>query len=338
MSAVSRGGRAWLAAVAVVALACAAGAASARDKIVIATPTKAVSFAPIYLAKDGGAMDRRGIDATITLLAGGTLPMSALLAGNAQFAALADDGLMELARTGKIICVYSYNNSFTQNLQVRTPFLEAHNVAMDAPWQERVRRMKGITMGVLSLGGSSDLAGRWLWKEAGLDYTKDMTIVRVGALPALVASLKQGATDGFVLSSPAREIVESQGIGKAVVRFDEVKQWADEPFETLEVLRESLATNKDMIARVVSAVAEAQKQIYDDPKAAAAILAKGSFAGTEAAQLEGALTAMHSAFRQVKMSDARWKSALAWHKSINPELANVALKENVDWTNEFYPR
>ena len=318
-------------------LASAAISASANDKVVVAASTKAVSFAPLYLAKDGGALEKRGVDLTITLLAGGTLPMAALLAGNAQFAALADDGLMELASTGKIICVYSYNNSFTQNLQVRNPFLEAHNVSMDVPWQERVRRMRGITMGVLALGGSSDLAGRWLWKEAGLDYTKDMTIVRVGALPALVASLKQGATDGFVLSSPAREIVESQGIGKAVVRFEEVKQWADEPFETIEVLRDYLGTNKDLISRVISAVAAAQKQIYDDPKTSAAILAKASFAGTDEAQLEEALKAMHTAFRQVKMSDARWKTAVAWHKSINPSLGGLELKDGTDWTNEFYP-
>src|SRR5665213_967634 len=155
----------------IMALSAGTAGVSAQEKLVTATPTKAISFAPLYLAMDGGAFQKRGIEMSIVLLSGGTLPLTAMINGNAQFAALADDGLMDLASTGRVICVYSYVNSFTQNLQVRNAFLDSHKVTMDLTWQERVRRMKGITMGVLALGGSSDLAGRWLWKEAGLDYT-----------------------------------------------------------------------------------------------------------------------------------------------------------------------
>ncbi|MGH7032439.1 MAG: ABC transporter substrate-binding protein [Stellaceae bacterium] len=312
-------------------------AASAAEKLNMMIPTKALSLSPIMVAVDGDAFKKRGIDMTLTEVQGGTLPLTAMIAGDAQFASLADDGFMAMVGTGKLICVYVNANSFTQNLQVRNPFLESHHVTFDIPWQERVRRMKGITMGVLALGGSSDLAGRWLWHEAGLDYKTDMTIVRVGALPSLVASLKQGATDGFVLSSPAAEILQEQGIGKAAVRFDEVAQWKDEPFETLEVLRDYLPTHKDLVRRVVAAIAEGQQLIYDHPAEAAAILHKGSYSSLDEKLLASSLKSMHVAFRQEKLSAARWESAVAVHAASNPKVADVRFKEGVDWTNDYYP-
>jgi|SRR5579885_1965946 len=315
-----------------------AGAARAADKVVMAIPNKALSLAPLFLAIDGGAMKTHGVDMQMVQLTGGPPVNAALLGGNVQYATMADDALMELAPTGKVICVYTYTNSFTQNLQVRNSILAARKVGLGQPWQDRVRGLKGFTMGVLALGGSSDLAGRWLWHEAGLDAAKDLTSLRIGAVPAMIAALKQGTIDGFVGSSPAREIVEGGGFGAAIVRFDEVAAWADEPFIGIETLASYLGDHKDLTRRIVQALAEAQKQVYTDPKSAAAILAQGSLSGTAEPLLVTALSSMHIAFRPATMSDARWQSALKTHAAVNPAVASVVLKEGVQWTNEFFPR
>jgi len=318
-------------------LALAPQTAAAQQKVTIAISLKALSFAPIYLAADGGAFAKHGITPDIVVTAGGVQPVAALIAGDAQFAAGANDILMAMASTRKVIAIYAFNNSFTQEINVRKQTVQARGATQAMPWRDRIRRLKGITMGVLTLGGSSDLAGRYLWKESGLDPENDMTIVKIGALPALVSAMKQGSIDSFVLSSPARELVENQQIGEALVRFAEVEAWQQDPNEIILVRREFTTENPDLARRFVAAVAQAQKQIYDDPRGAAAVLNKGSFSEVEADLIASALDHMHVAFRQELMTNDRWSNARKSHASVNPKLENLTLQENVDWSNEFYP-
>lgn len=313
-------------------------AASAQDRLTIGLPVKTVSFAPLFHAVDSGAFKKRGIEMNIVVLTGGAPVISAVLAGDAQFASLANDELLKIADSERLIRIHSFSNSFTQNLQVRAALLTERGVTNAMPVTERIRRLKGMTMGVLQLGGSSDIAGRWLFREAGLDPANDLKLLRVGGLPALVASMREGTIDGFVLSPPAGQIVEAQGIGRITVRYDEVPQWADEPFLGIETRRDWLAANKGVARRVVEAVAESQKQIYDDPKSASAMLAKASYTGTEQGLIEASLTQMRHAYRAERMSAARWAHVSKMRISLGlKDAVNIEMKEGVHWTNEYFP-
>jgi len=325
--------------VACLALGVSAGVATAQDKITITTPTKTVSFGPVFLPLDNGGYKKRNIEASIVVLTGGMPAISAVLGGDAQFTVVADDELLKVADSGKMIRVHNFVNSFTQNFQVRNPILAERKVSLTEPWRERVKKLKGITVGVLGLGGSSDLSGRWLWREAGLDPVNDMKIQRVGALPSLIASLREGTADGFMLSAPAGQIVEAQGIGKITVRWDEVEEWRDEPFLGLDTRKDLIASNRDLVKRVVEAVAEAQKQIYDDPEAAAAILAKGSFTGTDPKLITASLVQMRQSYRAAKMTAAGWERVQKTRLAMDAKAAsNVPVNEGGVWTNEFFPR
>ena len=314
-------------------------AAAAEDKVVISTATKTVSFGPVFLPIDTGGFKKRNIEASVVVLTGGMPAISAVLGGDAQFTVVADDELLKVADSGKMIRVHNFVNSFTQNFQVRNPILAERKVSLTEPWRERIKKLKGITVGVLGLGGSSDLSGRWLWREAGLDPANDMKIQRVGALPSLIASLKEGTADAFVLSAPAGQIVEAQGIGKITVRWDEVAEWREEPFLGLDTRKDLIASNRDLVKRVVEAVAEAQKQIYDDPQAAAAILAKGSFAGTDPKLIAASLVQMRDAYRAAKMTAGGWERVQKTRLAMDAKsAAAVPVQEGGIWTNEFFPQ
>jgi ABC-type nitrate/sulfonate/bicarbonate transport system substrate-binding protein len=331
-------GRTRTAFLAAVGIFASLGSAFAMDKVTLVAPTKGMTMAPIFVAIDSGALKKQGIDLEVTVLSGGPPVIAALLAGNAQYATLANDALFELSHTGKVSCFYTFTNSYTQDFMVRKETLAARQVTRDLPWQERIRRLKGMTMGVLALGGAGDLAGRRLFLEAGLDFTKDMTIIRVGALSAQIASLKQGAIDGFITSSPAREIVEAGNFGEAIIRFGDIEAWREDPYEGLEALRDFLPSHQDLTRRLVAGIAEAQKMIQADPKAAADLLAKGSFSNIEVGLLESAMANTRDAFRMEKMTQARWKAAGDTRATVNPALAGIELKEGADWTNDYYPQ
>ncbi|HEY5606852.1 MAG TPA: hypothetical protein VIM38_00795, partial [Alphaproteobacteria bacterium] len=139
--------------VACLALGVSAGVATAQDKITITTPTKTVSFGPVFLPLDNGGYKKRNIEASIVVLTGGMPAISAVLGGDAQFTVVADDELLKVADSGKMIRVHNFVNSFTQNFQVRNPILAERKVSLTEPWRDRVKKLKGITVGVLGLGG-----------------------------------------------------------------------------------------------------------------------------------------------------------------------------------------
>jgi NitT/TauT family transport system substrate-binding protein len=315
-----------------------AGVAVAQDKVVISAPTKTVSFAPIYLPVDTGGYKKRNLDVDIVVLTGGMPAISAVLGGNAQFTVVANDELLKLADSGKLIRVHNFVNSFTQNFQVRNQIIEERGISLQEPWRERIKKLKGIRVGVLGLGGSSDLSGRWLFKEAGLDPETDMKIIRIGAMPSLLASLKQGTADAFMLSAPAGPIIEAQGTGKMVVRWHEVEEWRNEAFLGIDTRRDYIAANRSVVKRMVEAIAEAQAQIHKNPVSAAAILAKGSFTGTEPNLLEASLVSMRESYRPRKMMVADWQLVQRTRLTLGSgEGANVMVKEGELFTNEFFP-
>jgi NitT/TauT family transport system substrate-binding protein len=315
-----------------------ASSASALDKVTLAVAIKGIPLAPVFLAHDSGVFKKHGIEADLAFVAGAPPEVAALLSGDAQFGIGSNDTLLDLIKTNRMVCIYSFTNSYTQDVLVRNQILEERKVTRDLDWQERVRRLKGTTVGVIALGTTTDIAGRRLWKDAGLDHTRDMTVVRVGGLPAQIAALKQGTIDVFLASAPARQIVEGQKIGSAIIHFGDVPAWANEPFEGILARRDYIADNPDVARRLIAGVAEAQKMILDNPKNAAAILKKGTFENLDLAMLEDALTQMRLAFRLEKLTSERWRMLRDSRATVNPALNSIEIRENIDWTNQFYPQ
>lgn len=312
--------------------------AHATTNLTLTLPVKTVSFAPIFLAIDDGQFAKRDISVKIVVVRGGAPSIASLLAGNAQFISVADDELLKVAKTGKVIRVYSFTNSFTQCLQVRDAVIKARGISLDMPVYERIRKLKGTTSGVIIPGGSSDLAGRWLFKQAGLDPQNDIHVLRIGGLPALVAAMRVGKIDWFVLSPPAGPIVEATHIGKLVVRYDEIPQFDYEPFLGIDTTPNYIKSHRKVVQQVVDAVAEAQAILYKDPMKAAAILKKNSFSSISLPVLKKSLAIMRHAFRPKKMTQKGWNFVSDMRVTLGHLEYKVPMKKGVNWTNEFYPK
>lgn len=310
----------------------------AMDKVTFAVAFKGLSISPVFLAYDSGAFKKHGIDADLAFLNGGPAEVAALLAGDAQFGIGANDAMLDLVKMEKVSCIYTYTNSYTQDVIVRRDIIEKQKISPAIDWKERVRRLKGATVGVIALSSTTDIAGRRLWNEAGLDYKQDMTIVRVGATAAQLTAMKQGSIDVFLASAPARQMAEAENIGAGIIEFGEVPSWADEPFEGILVRRDYLAKNREIARRVVAAIADAQNMILADPKKAAEVLKAGTFSSIDLTIMEKALTQMKSAFRLEKMSADRWNALRDSRALVNPALAELKIREGQDWTNDFYPQ
>ena len=304
-------------------------------KVTTLLPVKNLVLAPIFVALDNGNFKKQNIEMDLSVVSGGVPANAALVAGQAEFlGTAADEFLKTTGPTGKTLAVYTFTNAMTMSLQFRDQFLKERNVTRDMPVKERVRRLKGATLGTITLGGSPDVYARWLYGYAGLDPPADLQMLRIGGPAALFAALKAGQIDGFLMSPPTGQIVEAQGIGRMIVTYDEVPLFADNLYEMLLVRKDYPQKNRAIVERTVKAIIESQQILYENPERAAALLYAGSFKDTELPLLVKSLTQMRPSFRPKRMNKERWDASVKLMREAGWEIPFEG-KENVHWTAEF---
>lgn len=310
-------------------------AQSEPAKVTTILPVKNLVLAPIFVALDNGNFKKQNLVMEVAVVSGGVPANAALVAGQAEFlGTAADEFLKTTGPAGKTLAVYTFTNAMTMSLQFREQFLRERNARRDLPVKERVRRLKGATLGTITLGGAPDVYARWLYGYAGLDPRKDLQMLRIGGPAALIAALKAGQIDGFLMSPPTGQIVEAQGTGRMIVIHDEVPPFADNLYEMLLVRKDYPQKNRVIVERVVKAIGEGQQFLYDDPERAAALLNSGSFKDTALPLLVKSLTLMRSAFKPQRMTKERWDASVKLMREAGWEIP-FDVKENVHWTGEF---
>jgi len=136
-------------------------------------------------------------------------------------------------------------------------------VRSDLPVREgHVEDLKGLKIGVTSLGATTDIYLRYLLKNKGIDPDKDVTILATGVGAAMIAALQAGTIDAFVVAAPAPQIAAyDMKIGKIILRLDDYSPFS-EMASGIIVTTYSIAKNKpEMLRAVVRALIEASKAL-----------------------------------------------------------------------------
>jgi ABC-type nitrate/sulfonate/bicarbonate transport system substrate-binding protein len=96
----------------------------------------------------------------------------------------------------------------------------------------------------------------------GWEPEKDIKIVGVGGIDAQAAALRRGETQGCIFGD-AGSVLEAQGVGRIIMRLDEVTpKWISQ-------------TKRDTIQRTLKAIFQGHKFCRDNPDEAIRIAAKG---------------------------------------------------------------
>lgn len=325
-----------LAAAVLTVLSGASAVRAAMDEVTLAVPVKALMAAPVFLAVDSGEMKKQGVKMRIVVFRGGPPSIAALLSDKVQFMSVAADEFLKVAGKGKVVRVYDFSHSNTLNLQMGNKFLNGRKVDLSLPVKERIRQLKGATLGTVTLGGATDIYARWMFKYAGLDPKNDVRIIRIGGLPAMLAAIGAKKIDGFLLSPPAGQLMEAKKLGRIVVAHTELAPFRNHEYFGISVTPEYLAKHRDLIRRVVAAVKKSQAFAHSDPKGAAKILHGGSFKRVSLKLVEAAMLQMQNAFRPGLMTAENWSATIGLMRDAGfKKVRNLTLKEGVDWTNEF---
>ena len=203
--------------------------ASAADrplqKINVAFSSISGNMAPLWVTQDKGFFRKNGLDVQVILIESGTTTAQALVAGDISFATLAGPAVIQSnLRGADAVMIAGIVNTLTFQL-----FTEKGITRPD--------QFKGKSVGVTRYGSATDFAMRYALDKYGLDANKEVAILQLGNVPALLAAMEAGKIQGAMLSAPTSLRAKKMGF----------PMLADLQMLGLEYQHTSVATSRALI-------------------------------------------------------------------------------------------
>ena len=249
-----------------------------------------VSFV-VYVADSLGIFTKHGLD--VSLVYGtGTQVTTDVVSGSTDFGTFAVEHALQLAEKQQDVKVVALlENSVPYSIIVRNAIATPNA----GKWPEAMHDLKGLKIGISSRGAGTDNMIRYLFKLAGMDADKDVTLLPVGDPPSTIAALNAGQIDGAMAFEPTQIVGNNYlKITKPVLDLEGgqgPKNLVPYAFEGFAARQSFIDKNPETVRRAVAAIVEAER-IIADPKnlgqitAAAAQFMKGVDAATLRAYLQ----------------------------------------------------
>jgi NitT/TauT family transport system substrate-binding protein len=329
-----------LAAAIVVAASLAANAAVAKDKITVVMSSFDLLFWPTLAAKELGYFDAENIDPDVVRTGGGAKSLAAVAGGDAHFNIGAPASAFRARAKGSdVMMIAPVIAQYTDNITMSDAWAKKNNLTRTSSYEDKLKALKGMTLGVSSVGGGADQLVRFLAKQANLDPDRDMTISALGSGEAMLAALSRGRIDGFVVPPPnGEEAIRKHGAHPMITASaGEVK--ALDGFVYIGVIvRESwLAKNQDLATRFLRATQRGLEAVHNPAtteKARNAVKAK-YFAETDAAFFKEIWDAAKPSYpKTIEIKPEMVDRIVAFVNATTPEpLDEKATKTG--WTNDY---
>ena len=208
-------GRRFVAATCALALLAGAGAApiarAAPEHATMAIPAPVVLFLTVYAAQDY-FWPKEGLDINLINIPG-VGSMNAVISGSAEFSLSSGGSITRAAAHGqKLIAIAALNNETGQFITLRKDIAEQRHFDPRAPFAERGKALKGLTIATAGLGSVADAVIRIALRRAGLDSEKDATVAPMQPTD-IMAAFARKSIDAFSLGPPFAQQAAHDGTG-----------------------------------------------------------------------------------------------------------------------------
>lgn len=235
-----------------------------------------------FVAQQNGYFKAAGLDAELVNTGGGGPDVQIVLAGKAEFTVNDGAQVFPAVQQGqKLHCVMALLNRSIVNVSMRKSVATKLGITAATPVAERIRKMKGLRLGVTRPGALTWQMARYNFVVAGMDPDKDAEITGMGDAPSLAAALRQGNLDAIFISVPIGETLVGQGV--AVTLIDNAR--GEDPtlpsflMEGLWATPDFIKANRPVVAQAVSAYRKASEFLVASPPEAIAKVLKPVFSG-----------------------------------------------------------
>lgn len=238
--------------------------AKPTQKLRMAIPVPALVFYPIYVAQDKGYFAEEGIEMEVISTQGDGPDVDALIAGSVQFTASTPNRLLTTYEQGKPLkAVMSMSNKMGIHCFMNKESAEKAGIKEGMAFQEKLKRLKGMTLGGTRPGAMSYVMGIDYAKRGGLIPQKDIKLVGVGGGPQMLAAVENKQVDLGCFASPVVELAVSRGKSVWFVNntTDEDKSYAEFLFELVYVRPDYAKQNGETVRKVLRALVRANEWI-----------------------------------------------------------------------------
>ena len=304
------------------------------QSVKLAQSIPSLSFSPLIIALDRNFFGYQGLKTEFVELQSGATALQAIVGGSID---LVDSASTEVASAiAKGTGIQAIENTIMMTLQVcvRKDYAEKAGVTADSPLADRLKALKGATIGITGPGAVSDKAMRYLLiKFGGLDPNTDTTITQVGGAAAMSGALDANQIQAFLLSPPNCAQTKE---GMVLVEPGDVDTFKNYTHEVLYGLKTWIDANPEIATKAATAIAMGNNYILQYPDEALKIL-QAQFSKVDPSVVENAFN--KTILPQVK-EDGKFDAAM-WDNT-NTVLVDAGIidkavdtAEGVVWTNKY---
>src|SRR5678815_412346 len=154
-----------------------------QDRIRIGVPLfPTVSF-PVFIAHEKGFFERNGLKAEIIRINSEPTTYQALISGDIDATSGAPTGLVQSNIQGvPVVSLGSWDNFVSYTVMTKDKI-------------DDLAQLRGKKVGINRLGGKSSLILRVMLEDAGLNTSKDVTLLQLGGSQERLAALIRGGID-----------------------------------------------------------------------------------------------------------------------------------------------
>jgi NitT/TauT family transport system substrate-binding protein len=304
------------------------------QSVKLAQSIPSLSFSPLIIALDRNFFGYQGLKTEFVELQSGATALQAIVGGSID---LVDSASTEVASAiAKGTGIQAIENTIMMTLQVcvRKDYAEKAGVTADSPLADRLKALKGATIGITGPGAVSDKAMRYLLiKFGGLDPNTDTTITQVGGASAMAGALDANQIQAFLLSPPNCANTKE---GMVLVEPSDVDTFKNYTHEVLYGLKTWIDENPEIATKAATAIAMGNNYILQYPDEALKIL-QAQFSKVDPSVVENAFN--KTILPQVK-EDGKFDADM-WDNT-NTVLVDAGIidkavdtSEGVVWTNKY---
>lgn len=291
------------------------------------------------IAAESGIFAENGLNVDMVRTSSGSLLIPTMLSGEVDFTTGNMTNVARLRAEGRdLVFIYPVVNRMTLNMVVSHDAMERLDVSADDPLEDKLAALCEMTIGYTSPNAPTDVFSRYYLREGGCDPSR-AELVSIGGGGELIAALRAGRIDAFMLTPPSPNLVVLEGFGEIFIMptSGEVPGLNDYPYTGIVVTKTYAEENRDIVVAMIRSLAQAGDLIRSDPERAIELLG-AYFPDMEADVLRAGFEDMSPAVPEEGLIDESWVVNyfdLQYGLGMLEADIEAPTEEGVLWTNEY---
>ena len=246
------------------------GQAAGLEPLSVGQIGNSVAFFPNFVAQNQGFFKAAGLDVTITPFASGTLVGTAVTSNSVDIGTSVITDVFSLLKANRPVkLVGSLCNGYYVDITASNQFLDASKLTRASKLSDKIAALKGKKVGINGPGSGTQALVDYLFRQAGLDSTRDVELVNIGAdQGSILTTLKTGRIDAVSFAWPLSMLAETNNIGKPFIMPAEgdVPSMVNQIQGVIYAKPELIAKRQSAVAKFVHAIGKAEALLHKNPK------------------------------------------------------------------------